>query len=110
MGGIPYSTRLHFLSITINMHSILTAICLLGIVALASAFQRSIRDNSDNNSQTSFGNFYNYWLTDGAMTFDLTRGNLTGSRTLSASTANITISPSRSAMVIIDMQSKRHDT
>ncbi|EJD07991.1 Isochorismatase hydrolase [Fomitiporia mediterranea MF3/22] len=59
---------------------------------------------ADNSTEANFGNFYNYWLTDGTSNFDLTRGNSTGSKTLSASTPNITISLARSAMVIVDMQ------
>ncbi|KAL5483268.1 hypothetical protein ACEPAI_8498 [Sanghuangporus weigelae] len=59
---------------------------------------------ASNATSVNFGNFYNYWLTDGSTTFDLTRGNSTGAKTLRASTSNITISPARSAMVIVDMQ------
>lgn len=77
-----------------------------GFLTDNSETRRTDLQQNSNDTETAFGNFYNYWLTDGNTSFDLTRGNLTGSKVLKTDTANITISPSRSAMVIVDMQSE----
>ena len=48
-----------------------------------------------------------YWLYDASTTsFDLTRGNATNAKTLKAGKKTITVNPEKSALIVVDMQSK----
>lgn len=90
-----------------TLHRLLVLLVTPLIVYASDDIRDAFAEDADVSSGTNytFGNFYNFWV-ETSSGFDLTRGNATGAKTFQSSAGDMTFQPSRSAMVIVDMQSQ----